>query len=104
VNHTVALQLREHPADLLISPVVSDIATLDMTNPEKGHGVGRAAAEDARAQLEELKQWRIAEPEPAVPPAPEAPWARFALPFLQPEQVEPLRRRSTEQASLSTGE
>jgi NTE family protein len=89
VNHTVALQLRENPPDLLMSPVVSDIATLDMNNPEKGHGVGRAAAEDALSQLEELRAWRNGEAEPAPPSGPEAPWGFFNLPFSLPRWGEP---------------
>lgn len=86
VNHTMALQLRENPPDLLLSPAVADIHTLDLSNPEKGQLVGVAAAKTASDELLALRAWRLAEPEPA--PAPKQPaepvWPKFNLPFALP--------------------
>lgn len=64
VNHATALHLREHPPELLISPDVCDIPTLDMSNPEKGQQVGVIAAREAAARLLDLRAWRLDEPPP----------------------------------------
>jgi NTE family protein len=84
MNHSTALQLRENPPDLLISPEVADIPTLDLTNPEKGLEQGIAAASVLTDQLLALRSWRLDDPEPAPEPAsePAIPWLNlpFALP------------------------
>lgn len=64
VNHATALQLREHPPELLISPNVCDIPTLDMSNPEKGQDVGVMAAREVTQELLTLRAWRLGEPMP----------------------------------------
>jgi NTE family protein len=90
VNHTTALQLRENPPDLLLSPSVADIPTLDMSNPEKGEEVGLATARDFAEELLALRSWRLDEPRPAPEPpsAPEQAW-RLNLPFALPRWGEP---------------
>lgn len=86
VNHTTALQLRENPPDLLLSPSVCDIHTLDMSNPEKGHMVGVATAKAAADELLFLRDWRTTEPEPAPAPRPAEPtWPKFAFSFPLPQ-------------------
>jgi NTE family protein len=84
INHATALHLRDNPPDLLISPYVADIPTLDMTNPEKGQSAGLTAARDSAAELLALRAWRLGEDDPVpVPPAPPArPW--LSLPFQLP--------------------
>ncbi len=84
VNHTVAMQLRENPPDLLISPQVADIPTLDMASPEKGLPAGITAAQAVADELLALRTWRTEEPAPAPPPAPEPGWGKFTLPFALP--------------------
>jgi NTE family protein len=87
VNHATALHLRENPPDLLLSPAVAEIATLDMSNPERGYAVGVATAHEAAEALLALRDWRVEEPAPAPappPPPPEAPWPKLTLPFSLP--------------------
>jgi len=84
VNHTVAMQLRENPPDLLISPAVADIPTLDMANAEKGLPAGITAAQAVADELLALRTWRTEEPVPAPPPPPEPSWGKFTLPFALP--------------------
>jgi NTE family protein len=90
MNHTTALQLRECPPDLLLSPAVADIPTLDMSNPEKGRVVGMATAKAAEEQLLELRAWRLEEPPAATepPPPPEPAWPKLNLPFTMPRRDE----------------
>lgn len=86
VNHATGLQLRENPPDLLISPYVADIHTLDHSNPEKGEAAGLLAARDLAEELLALRAWRVEEPAPAPapapPPEPARPW--LSLPFQLP--------------------
>lgn len=94
VNHATAMHLRDNPPDLLISPYVADIHTLDLSNPEKGQAAGESAARDLAEELMALRAWRHelpvtpAEPAPAPeiePPAPPAPaWPWLSLPFQLP--------------------
>lgn len=84
VNHVTAIQLRECPPDLLLSPSVADIPTLDMSNPEKGQVVGVATARAAGEALLALRDWRLEEPQPAPPPPPDPGWPRLSLPFALP--------------------
>lgn len=102
MNHATALQLRDNPPDLLLSPDVSAIATLDLSAPEKGHEVGIAAAHAARNELMNLRDWRLEEPEPAETPVPAAPpepvWPKLALPFAFPRWGE----NSSQQEPSST--
>ncbi len=100
INHATALHLRDNPPDLLISPYVADIHTLDLSNPEKGHEAGLTAARDLAEELLALRAWRLEEPaplpEPAPQPEPARPWLN--LPFQLPrwgdepkggEQIQP---------------
>lgn len=86
INHATALHLRDNPPDLLISPYVAEINTLDLSNPEKGQEAGLAAALDATEALLALRAWRLDEPpaSPEQPPSPEPtrPW--LSLPFALP--------------------
>lgn len=84
INHATALHLRDNPPDLLISPYVADIPTLDMSNPEKGQLAGLSAARDSAAELLDLRAWRLGKDAPA--PAPLAEPARnwLSLPFQLP--------------------
>jgi NTE family protein len=86
VNHATALQLRENPPDLLLSPSVADIHTLDLSNPEKGQLVGLATARAASDELIAVRSWRLGEDKPAVesPPPVEPAWPKFNLPFSLP--------------------
>lgn len=86
VNYTTAQRLRDHPPDLLLSPAVADIPTLDMSNPEKGYSAGVIAAQDASAPLLALRAWRTEEPvsTPATPPPPMPARPRLGLPFTLP--------------------
>lgn len=86
MNNATALQLRECPPDLLLSPSVADIPTLDMSNPEKGHSVGLETARAAAPELLALRDWRLEEPAPAPepPPPPEPAWPKLSLPFSLP--------------------
>jgi len=89
VNHTVAMQLRENPPDLLISPVVADIPTLDMANAEKGLPAGITAAQAVADELLALRAWRNEEPAAPPPPPPEPSWGKFTLPFALPRWGDP---------------
>lgn len=89
VNHATALQLRENPPDLLLSPAVADIPTLDMSNPEKGRLVGLATAKAAADELLALRAWRLEEPAPEPAPPPEPAWPKLTLPFALPRWGEP---------------
>lgn len=91
INHATALHLRDNPPDLLISPYVADIHTLDLSNPEKGQAAGESAARDLAEELLALRAWRLelptapAEPAPAPSPAPAPPaWPWLNLPFQLP--------------------
>lgn len=84
MNHATALQLRENPPDLLLSPAVADIPTLDLSNPEKGEQVGLATARDFAEELCALRSWRLEEPAPPPEPAPEPAWLKLNLPFALP--------------------
>ncbi|MBX0330247.1 patatin-like phospholipase family protein [Oscillochloris sp. ZM17-4] len=70
--------LEQHPPALLLRPDVADIATLDLSSPEKGQAAGAAAARAAAAELLALRDWRLG------PPAEPAPPARPRLPFALP--------------------
>lgn len=59
VARATELHLQQYPPDLLLRPAVADIATLDLTNPEKGEAAGRRAAYDAAGELADLRRWRI---------------------------------------------
>lgn len=81
VNHATALHLRDNPPDLLVSPYVADIHTLDLSNPEKGHAAGLTAARDLAEELLALRSWRLEEPAPQPEPAPDPEAARHWLSF-----------------------
>lgn len=83
MNNATTLQLRDCPPDLLLSPSVVDIPTLDMSNPEKGHLVGLETARAAADALLALRDWRLEEP-PEPPPPPDSPWPKLNLPFSLP--------------------
>jgi NTE family protein len=89
VNHATALQLQQNPPDLLLSPAVADIPTLDMSNPEKGEEVGLATAREFVEELLAMRSWRLDEPRPAPEPAPEPAWPKLNLPFALPRWGEP---------------
>jgi NTE family protein len=67
---TTALHLADHPPTLLLQPDVAAIETLDMSNPERGWRAGEAAALAVTEELSALRDWRLAPPVPAQPPAP----------------------------------
>lgn len=98
VNHATALQLRDNPPDLLISPYVADIHLLDLSNPERGHAAGVMAARDLSEELAALRAWRHEEPAPAPEPAPlpepARPW--LSLPFQLPRWGDELKPASGE--------
>ncbi|NJN16101.1 MAG: patatin-like phospholipase family protein [Oscillochloris sp.] len=58
INHATRLHLEAFPPALLISPQVSDIPTLDTTNPERGQQAGIMAARATASKLLELRSWR----------------------------------------------
>ncbi|GAB4432798.1 MAG: patatin-like phospholipase family protein [Chloroflexi bacterium OHK40] len=90
INHATALHLQANPPDLLLSPPVVDIPTLDLSNPEKGQQVGMETARAATDALLALRSWRQEpEPPPAPAPAPEPARPRFSLPFTLPRWGEP---------------
>lgn len=97
INHATAMHLRDNPPDLLVSPYVADIPTLDFSNPEKGQAAGSMAARDLSNEIAALRAWRLEQPEPTPPPSPLAPdtseadqhmptpaWPWLSLPFQLP--------------------
>lgn len=93
INHATAQRLRDNPPDLLLSPYVAGISTLDMANPEKGLLAGLSAARDNSAELLALRAWRhnkdtsapVAPDAPATPAEAARPW--LSLPFQLPIQL-----------------
>ncbi len=81
------LRLQHYPPDLLIQPDVSDIATLDLTTPEKGYAIGLEAACEVAGELTDLRLWRKGmrlATEPSPPPRPRrqatVAWQRSTIP------------------------
>ncbi|NTW01064.1 MAG: patatin, partial [Oscillochloris sp.] len=59
MSHATRMHLEQYVPTLLLCPDVADIATLDMSNPEKGQAAGANAARAVADDLRALREWRL---------------------------------------------